>query len=71
MTTKTDRIKSFLIIALLGCALARPGGAAVFVHSTTVNEQPVGWSQTVNLPQFDPNLGTLESVTLRIIGNVS
>ncbi len=71
MTTKTDRIKSFLIIALLGCALARPGGAAVFVHSTTVNEQPVGWSQTVNLPQFDPNLGTLESVTLRIIGNVN
>jgi hypothetical protein len=71
MTTKAIHIKSFLMFALLGGALACPAGAAVIVHSTTIDPQAVGWSETVNLPQFDPNLGALQAVTLRIIGNIS
>lgn len=64
-------MKSMLRLFVLGCVLARQVGAAVFVHSTTIDAQSAGWTESVNLPQFDSNLGTLESVTLRIIGNVS
>lgn len=71
MTTVHGHARSILLSAVLGCALAHQGGAAVFVHSTTVDAQAAGWSQTVELPQFDSNLGALESVTLRLIGNVS
>ena len=71
MKMKASRTIRILSLSVLGCLLAGQVRAAVIVHSTTVAAQPAGWSQTVNLPQFDPNLGNLESVTLRIIGNIS
>lgn len=45
--------------------------AAVFVHSVNVGPETAGWTNSAMLPQFDPNLGTLESVQIRITGELS
>lgn len=51
--------------------LARPLPAAVFVHSVNLAPQNAGWTNAVNLPQFDPSQGNLYSVSLRISGQLS
>lgn len=48
-----------------------PASASVFVHSVNVGPDTAGWTNTALLPQFDPSLGTLQSVQIRITGELN
>lgn len=53
----------------LAAAGPLPLQAAVFVHNVSVGPQAAGFTNNVNLPQFDPSLGQLISVQIRIEGS--
>ena len=59
-----------MIAAMIGLAAA-PARAAVIVHSVDVGPDTVPWSENVQLPQYDPAFGTLQSVQIRYTGTLS
>ncbi len=53
------------------CLLAASAaGAATLEYTSYVPMARTNWSTTVNLPKFDPSLGTLGAVNLAIVGHV-
>lgn len=63
-------LRTYYVWCLGTALLAHPLQAAVFVHSVNLGSQTAGWTNLVNLPQFNPTLGDLASVTLRIYGTL-
>ena len=53
-----------LLLLLLAAAVS--SNAATLTYSGSVSLQRTNWSQTINLPQFDPALGTLNSITFSL-----
>ncbi|TVQ64078.1 MAG: choice-of-anchor E domain-containing protein [Phycisphaerales bacterium] len=54
------------VLVVAGAASAQP---ATISYSETVPNQDSNWTETLQLPQFDPSLGTLTGITLSIDGS--
>ena len=67
-------MKRLLLLPMVVGALALAGSAsaniAIVQYDDTVNLASTNWNDTVSFPQFDPNLGTLLSVTFELGGHV-
>jgi hypothetical protein len=62
----SNRIR-ICILALLALGLAVPiAGAATATYSAFVFPAPTGWTTSLSFPQFNPSLGTLQSVSLEV-----
>jgi hypothetical protein len=53
------------VLTLLALA-STSASAAQVSYTSTLSIKPTGWTNTVSLPQFDPALGTLLGVSLRV-----
>lgn len=60
----------FLSMLLLSASANAATIGPIFT-STPIAATQTDWSRTLNFPQFNPNLGTLNSVTLRFSGSLS
>ena len=67
-------MKRLLLLPMVVGALALAGSASANIatvqYDDTVNLASTNWNDTVSFPQFDPNLGTLLSVTFELGGHV-
>lgn len=45
--------------------------SATITQYQTVASSPADWSQTVNVPQFDPAFGTLQDINVGLAGTLS
>lgn len=62
-----------LLVMVGGALAARPVGAAVLrtvQYTVTAPTRSERWNAALNVPLFDPHLGTLRQVTLRLDGRV-
>jgi hypothetical protein len=59
-----------LATSLVALMMATAANAATVSYDASVGDTATGWAQTLNLPQFNPALGTLTKVTLTLFGQV-
>lgn len=59
-----------LAALLLALLIAQSSGAATVTHSVSVPLSTTDWSKVIYIPQFDPALGTLESVSMSMAAHV-
>lgn len=55
------------------CCGALAGGSlfgAQIIHNSTITVQPTNWASNFLIPQFDPTLGTLNSIVFDLTGTV-
>lgn len=57
-------------LAVLALAFAPSASADVLTHTATVPLQNTNWTQIASLPRFNPVLGTLEGVSVTILGHI-
>lgn len=65
--------KAALLVVVAGALAAGPVGAAVLrtvQYTVTAPTRSERWNAVLNVPLFDPHLGTLRQVTLRLDGRV-
>ena len=55
------------LMKVLCCGVLAGGSlfGAQIIHNSTITVQPTNWSGNFLLPQFDPTLGTLNSIACR------
>ncbi len=61
---------SFVALALVGTALGASAQTQQVCFTDSIPLQPTNWSNTVSIPKFDPNLGTLQTINFSLTGNV-
>ena len=60
-----------MLFRSLGAGLAGAAQAASSVtYSDSIGLATTDWNQNVSVPKFDPALGTLDSITFKLIGHV-
>jgi len=63
---------SLVALALASSALTASAQQTQTVCFTdSIPLQPTNWSNSVSVPKFNPNLGTLQSITFQLTGNVA
>ncbi len=53
------------------CGVAAAASGATITHTGTISTATTNWNAPISLPLFDPSLGTLNSVSWNLGGNVS
>src|SRR5262245_49539211 len=63
--------KLLMSVSLASMAMASSQANTLSYSASTVPDPDItNWSKTVNLTQFDPSLGSLNSITLEIEGHI-
>ena len=63
-------IRALVVIAALGASTVSAARADTIMFMDSVPLQPTNFMSSVTLPKFDPNLGILEKVTVKLAGHV-
>jgi len=61
---------SFAALALAASAITASAQTQTVCFTDAVPLQPTNWTSTVSIPKFNPNLGTLQSISFQLTGNV-
>lgn len=64
----TNTVKFLFASAL---AVASANAATITYNSGTISDTPTNWSSSLGLQEFNPTLGTLNSITFTLNGDVS
>ena len=67
---KSNNVRNIYVLLLATCGLLLPLGSSVkaqsITYSDSVSLQSTDWTGLVEIPQFDPSLGTLERIDFRL-----
>lgn len=63
-------VRALVVIAAIGASTVSAANADIIMFTDTVALQPTNFMSSVTLPKFDPNLGTLDKVTVKLTGHV-
>lgn len=61
---------SLAALLVAGTAMSAAAQTQTVCFSGQIPLQPTNWSSSVSIPKFDPNLGTLQSISFQLTGNV-
>ena len=64
-------MKALIAAAALAVSLPVSASALTIVHMDTISTTTTNWSDSVSVAQFDSSLGTLNSVTVELMGSVN
>ncbi len=68
MITLRTSLAAFALAATALSAAAQQTQTVCFTDAIPL--QPTNWTNSVSIPKFNPNLGTLQSITFQLTGNV-
>ncbi|OWY71265.1 hypothetical protein B7486_11760 [cyanobacterium TDX16] len=63
-------IKALAVVAVVAMSTVSAAQADTIMFSDNVALQPTNFMTSVTLPKFDPSLGTLDKITLKLSGHV-
>jgi hypothetical protein len=66
-----DALRRGMIMAIFLSSLLLIAGAETVNYCDSIHMQMTDWNSSVNLPKFDPEMGTLTGVDLKCVSNLS
>jgi len=67
----TMKLQALALTAMLCAATAGAQATPLSYNSNLLPDQSTNWSNYLDLPQFDPSLGTLQSVTVELFAHLA